>query len=430
MNSYSIILQQSSISHLPFSIYTKDFTFVVNKERFQTSHVIADLLSSKISKAHLTDPTINEYEISTQSTGNFQHFLDLINLQQNIINETEIQFFSEIIEQLETKISMKNGQQKELTIDNIIELLQQHEKSNFFYYSELLREIDFVSEHFSDIQNRFSRELSELSFETLDKILNNKKLRVDNEDQVLEFVNQLYSNDSKYSEFYKYVLFSNVEPETIEKFIAIFDIDHITIEMWQEISRRLILKVDGNENDDKNGKRYRRNKPKAKGQSIPYKEQFNGIFRYLQTHSNIDDEVNITFSSKGCGDVKNLLQFDDLNNYFHTQSAPNSWICFEFKKHRVIPTHYTIRSEKSNGVNGYHLKSWNIEGSNDNQNWTPIDEEKDNGSLNGSNYVNTFAIQNNKDFKYIRLMLTGPDWFSTNDYTILLNSIEFYGQLI
>lgn len=142
--------------------------------------------------------------------------------------------------------------------------------------------------------------------------------------------------------------------------------------------------------------------------------------------------MSVSFSSKESysGVPKVLFQYDNLNNYFISNNKPNSWISFEFKKHQVILTGYTIRSEKSNSTGGNHLKTWVIEGSNDGSNWSIIDEERDNAFLNGSNYVHAFQIKNqsNQEYKYVRLKMTAPNWGNQN--YLLLNSIEFYGQLI
>lgn len=110
----------------------------------------------------------------------------------------------------------------------------------------------------------------------------------------------------------------------------------------------------------------------------------------------------------------------------------NSWICFEFINHFIIPTHYTLKSEKSDGVNGDHPKSWVIEvsnNSNDSNGWITIDTQTNNSSLNGSNYVHTFSIKNKVTdrYKFIRLRQTDKNFHGNN--LLLLDSIEFYGQI-
>ena len=107
----------------------------------------------------------------------------------------------------------------------------------------------------------------------------------------------------------------------------------------------------------------------------------------------------------------------------------NNWICFDFRKHRVVPTDYTIRSAIWD-ANDTHPRNWVIEGSNDDISWTIIDEENDCPFLNGKNVVHTFRMNrpNLKEFQYIRMKITGPDW--RNSFYLGIDSFEIYGKLI
>ena len=120
----------------------------------------------------------------------------------------------------------------------------------------------------------------------------------------------------------------------------------------------------------------------------PKNNEFDGIFKYLQTNSNIKDEINITYSS-GNDNPFYLLQYDN-NYYFNTNNSPNSWICFEFKNHRIIPTNYTIKS--NGGDDHYHLKSWKLEGSDDKEKWFTLDSQTNNDCLKGKYRVHSFPI--------------------------------------
>lgn len=330
-----------------------------------------------------------------------------------------------------------------MTIDNVIDRIQIHEKSPNFYRNILKTEIEYASTNFYILKEKQEEKLLSLSKESQENILNEGTLKLESENQLLEFINKLYARDSTYSKFYEFVLFLNVETNLIEEFISIFDIDDITRETWLSISKRLKQKISIEDEKSDKSNRYIKQKNKTnksnsmkRGLDLSFKgQEFKGIFNHLQTQSNIENEVNLTASSdSGYGDLKNLLQFDNLDNYFHTDSVENSWICFELKKHSIIPTHYTLRSEKSNGVGGNHLKSWVIEvsnDSNDTNSWIKIDEQKDNSFLNGSNYVHTFPIKNHisEDYKFIRIRNTGPNWYAGHNY-VMLNAVEFYGQMM
>lgn len=78
------------------------------------------------------------------------------------------------------------------------------------------------------------------------------------------------------------------------------------------------------------------------------------------------------------------------------------------------------------------LRSWVIEGSNDDQYWKILDSQVNNDSLNGVGLFHLFAISNYKynteSFKYLRIRQTGSNWCE-ND-SLFITSIEFYGKII
>ena len=154
--------------------------------------------------------------------------------------------------------------------------------------------------------------------------------------------------------------------------------------------------------------------------------------KYLQ-NSNNESQIDFTSSSIESNAEHhhplNVALFDDQNKNFCSENIENSWICFDFKKHRIIPTEYSIRSR--NGIpNWYHPKSWVIECSNDNNSWEIIDEEKNCSFLNGKRMIHTFKIEKQKikKYRYMRMRSTGPDWFGANYLT--METFEIYGSLI
>lgn len=119
----SVNLQATSILHVPFSKYEKDFNFIVNGKEFCTSRIIADLLSPTISKIHISDPTIREFCINTKSNGDFQRILDLIDFKRSPITSNNVSFVEEVFEQLGTTNIDFNFKFSEITIDNVIDMI-------------------------------------------------------------------------------------------------------------------------------------------------------------------------------------------------------------------------------------------------------------------------------------------------------------------
>lgn len=440
-----IKLKTSSILKVPLEIYSKDFAFIVNGIKFETNRIIADLLSPKICQAHLNDPTINEFCVNTTYHGNFLNILKLINFENNYISENEIPFIAEVISILGNEsIEVHYDLNPAITKDNIFKLIKQHQNSEIFYSEILEKEIDYVSSHFFEIDIN-NEEFSELTLNTFERIFENPKLRLESEDQLLTFINKLYLKDSQNSILYEFIDFSNISPAKISEFLAIFDFNDITHNTWEMLSFRLEHQIIQSKESTHKKSRYKKNVKAEKTQKKPEigttllyskNKEFKGIIDYLSTQSSGDifQKIKITSSSVANQNESfspiNSILYDDETRYFLSASQKNSWICFDFKNHRIIPTNYTIRSFNASENEGAHPKSWVIEGSNDNQEWEILDQQKDCSLLNGMNLVHTFPIDNqdNKNFRFIRMRQTMHNWIFS--YCLCIDSIEFYGTLI
>ncbi|KAK8887461.1 hypothetical protein M9Y10_038506 [Tritrichomonas musculus] len=432
MNETNKIKTTSScLLKVPFQTYEKDFSFVVNGEEFKTSRLISDLLSPVICQIHSNDPTISTFAINTSQKGDFSCFLNLFNFQDYPIPSNEVPFILEVIEILgNDSIECEDpSRQTEITVDNVLSFIQQHEKFGHFYSKRLSTEIDFLSSHLFEMIESQEEEIGKLSIDTLMRILNNDQIQLNSEDQLLNFVNNLYKSDSKYSILYETVLFENISSESIKEFTAIYDSDDMDRGTWLRLSKRLECEIQNKNSEEKH--RYRE-KPKSGKMFSKGQNEFNGILNYLRAQSKgqIENEVKITSStaSNGYGG-QNVIFYEDKDKYFYTSNEANSWLCFDFRERRVIPTDYTVRSCPWD-PNNDHPKSWVIECRNENSSWKTVDEQKDCPHLNGKSFVHTFKIngQMSEGFQYIRMRATGPNW--ENDKDLDLESFEIYGRLI
>ena len=309
----SIKLLTTSILQVPLEVFEKNFTFIVNGVEYPTSTLIAQLLSPKISKILLTDPTINQITINTVHRGDFQLFLDLLNFNSKDITSNDLNFIGEIVEQLEIVQFDIKIVREEITVENVLSFLSNDENFKYFFSQQYQDEIDFVSKNFSEIERNQRSSLLHLSFDTLEAIVKNPKLEIENEDQLLNFINELYSISNEYSTLYEYVYFELVETHAIEEFLASFDINDITSSIWTSISRRLRNPLNGPKINENDQKRY-----KNKIINFCHESKFDGIFQYFRTNSNIQEEVTITSSSVRNGDLQKVVQSDDPENAFFT----------------------------------------------------------------------------------------------------------------
>jgi hypothetical protein len=142
---------------------------------------------------------------------------------------------------------------------------------------------------------------------------------------------------------------------------------------------------------------------------------------------NVHEQGTVSITASGdaynkCWQVANY----GWNNYWYSNTAPNSWICFDFKDKCASLQHYTLKS----GSRGAHyLVQWEIEGSNDGNTWKSLDS-RNTRDLCGNFIAKTYECSKsnlNEFFRFIRMKLTGKD--SSNCDCLMLSNIEFFGTL-
>lgn len=129
--SFVFSLNLNNAKAIPFDKYEKNFTFIVDGRRYETSRFIADLLSPLICQFHYQDETIDEYIINTDINNAekdyFSDFLKIINLNTITLNSTQRKYYSECFLHLgnfDECFSLHLMFYEEITVDNIIDLLQ------------------------------------------------------------------------------------------------------------------------------------------------------------------------------------------------------------------------------------------------------------------------------------------------------------------
>ncbi|KAK8860504.1 hypothetical protein M9Y10_012169 [Tritrichomonas musculus] len=436
-------LKQSCIMHIPIQNYGNDFTFMVNEQKFKTNRLTSDLLSPKIAKMHLIDPTFEFFTIKTKNHGDFAHILNLINFEQNDIPENELPFIAEVIEilELDSFEFTPKIEGRKITIDKVFNEIQNLEKNSEFCSQNFEEKIDFISFNFYILCEEYEEYFANLKISTIYKILSNDQLRLENEDQLLNFINKLYSKNSMYSILYEKVMFTNVSSKYMNEFVELFDFNDISSQTWINLCMRLTnsLEIKKIESCKKRYNTIHTNEIYQIQKTLfkyDKNNDFSGILNFLRKKSNenIEKEINVTSSSifGNCEDnlPKNVVLFENQMKRFISADEPNSWLCFDFKDHQVILTEYTIKTSCLFEKNMRHPRSWVIEGSNDSNSWEILDEQKDCSEINGKSITHTFSINNQelKKFKMIRLRATGPNWDGSNH--LFIESFEIYGRYL
>jgi hypothetical protein len=134
------------------------------------------------------------------------------------------------------------------------------------------------------------------------------------------------------------------------------------------------------------------------------------------------------YAAKNAADLETdslfFSAFREKTDILHTR---NNWICYDFKKSRIVPTHYTIRTFVG-GPGWTHMKSWLVETSTDGENWLEVAREEDNNQLNGEYFTATFPVAGGGECRYIRLVNIGSNHTGTDN--LWISAWEIFGTLI
>jgi hypothetical protein len=137
--------------------------------------------------------------------------------------------------------------------------------------------------------------------------------------------------------------------------------------------------------------------------------------------ANRSDNNDLCYAAKNAADLT-------ANSIFNSVNEPNQWICYDFNRMKVKPTHYLIRSYYGGGVNYSNLKTWTVESSNDGAAWIRLDERTNNSELNSTNAVAMLVISQPQPVRMIRLQQTGPNHAGYNH--LIFCSFEVIGTLL
>ena len=270
-----ICLDINVIKQIPFQKYKKDFTFIVDGTTFYTSRFEADLLSPLIRDLHFSNENLNSFSINTNNqfpNCNFSDFLSLLTFQPKTIDinlQLYFKYLFSVLGNREESEKIQLQYNESLSINNVIERIKQKQSS--FPLNDMIEEISFASSHFKEINKE---ELKKLDESIIEMIIQNDNLKVKDEDSLLQFITELYLENSTRKYLFENVFFSNVSQNCINNFFNIFNLNDITPEIWQSIIKRTT-----NSKFDQKSRKLNEWKEK----SVFYKKgsNLNGIIKYL-----------------------------------------------------------------------------------------------------------------------------------------------------
>lgn len=447
MRIMNFSLSSNNLKDLPFQKYDKDFTFILNGKRYQTTRVIADLLSPIVRKLHYVDESVDEFFINNEEEQiedeYFENFLKLCTFDIFELNSKEREVYSQYFYKLGNIEECTRIQPEyfgvltpENAVERLISILNETIKNSEGIDRQrlnLTEIVDFISLHFEDIDKEL---VKKLPVEIIEEILMSDSLKIEDEDSLMRFALSLYEQDQKYSVLFEYVLFHNVSEHLLKTFISQFDLQCINQRIWGKICSRLLRSTIQINHKSSRYSKSGENLNGSEFTSSPGRE-LKGIMRYLtnETKGNIHDNgtIEITSNSIHSGyQPKNVVDYHQ-NNFYHSQNVADSFVCFDFKDKRVQLSSYTIKSHNS-GKNCGNLRNWVVELSKNGEDWEEFDRHEDDDTLNGPKIVSNFSINKRNDefYRFVRIRQIGFSWSgypNSKNYYIYFDAIEFFGKL-
>lgn len=432
ISSFSINLSINEIDNILSTYKGDEFVFLMeNSKTVSCNKIIADLISPKIANIHKCDPTANTFDLT------FADYRLLEKLIRNENNEYRIFHYGSTnfdISEFDSLIKIAEAlgnvelyslltERTELTANNVVPILiHKLEKKESIESKATEREIDFIARNFSEISQY---QLMDLDYDTLNTIFSMNTFHINSEDDLFEFIIELIDQDPESGFLLESVQFEFLSQYQLKKYLSLIDIDTMNSSIWKRICDRL-LSIPPRPMIEST-----RKSKKFIQVSFDHKDQFNGIFKYLNDqckgNAHLKKSIEITSSGDQLNKCYEIINKNWKNRWF-TKNCQFSWWMVDFKEMCVSITSYSLKTYTA-AESGYpHLQSWIIEGSNDKEHWNKIDKQSSNTYLKGAGYSKMFELPKPSiPYRYFRLMSNGPD--HDGSFYLLLSNIEIFGTI-
>ena len=413
----SVTLSSKGLSRVLDSFSDDAFTFVLGNQHYTCHRSLAEFISPFVSNMRRLDKTCNSFVVDeTDDSGKFEQILELMrgnSVTVDAVAARYLLFYAEKLGNTELYGLLRDVAECPITRENAAAFLLQKISADLNYDDEVL----FIASHFSEFS---VEEFRTIPLRVLEMIFSSPSLRVDTEGDLYDRVRTLIAYcGPAYRVLYNYVLYEYLNEGDMAEFLADVRVSDLSEELWEAISKRLLMKAPSR---SQSIERF------SESAIVFDKDPFDGIVSYLRKTTGSNPSLNglIDISYLGGNSYCDKLFEQNWKCYWSSTNAPGQWLNFEFKKHRVYLTDYTLKTPNSSpGWN--HMKSWVVEGSDDGINWCELDRREDNNDLNGNSRVMTWTCQNPQRVRNVRIRQIGKNHHNADD--IQLTNIEFFGHL-
>ncbi|EAX98662.1 hypothetical protein TVAG_403440 [Trichomonas vaginalis G3] len=169
-----------------------------------------------------------------------------------------------------------------------------------------------------------------------------------------------------------------------------------------------------------------------------YPNELVGVVTYLklQYPDSWKTLIYVTGGGNKCNRILQIFNFNDLfSSWWDTYSGngfqkKDAWLTVKFNNHRLEMTGYTLGSCARNR-NSHQPRVWKVEGSNDNETWFKVNEQKTN-KMNMATPLVYFDMKKTKPYSYFRwtMIENNTTKSMTNQYEFSICALELFGILI
>ncbi|EAY12578.1 hypothetical protein TVAG_154290 [Trichomonas vaginalis G3] len=253
----------------------------------------------------------------------------------------------------------------------------------------------------------------------LNLLTNEELLNLPNIDQVFSLLSiekkVFLSKDLYFTEIYRDYAFNLIlhikfedPPTEIPKYLKFLRSDHMAYVKENIIYKFKIIEV--NYNNDK----------------------FDGVIKRLLSQAEKEHNNFHQYFEIQARDYQHFAEFvitPNTEESWISKDSPGAWICFKFKTIKLHVTGYSIKTYSSEKNNG-HIRSWALEGSEDDGlTFETIDSVNNNSDLNGKSreaYFPVPATTVKKYYSYVRIKSTTCTHSSYN--IVHICRLELFGE--
>jgi hypothetical protein len=360
-----------------------EFTFVVANRHYRCRSSVAHFLSPLVSRLHSLDATIDLVRLDVADPGGlFGAVLDAASGAGVPFDSANQSTLLALCKSLWNSELYESVCANNVTVENVINRLGFLSKNGCGISTEL----EFVALHFSEL----SHALDDLPFAIIYEIIRYPSLLLESEDCLYNFICRGNETNPEFFALLELVRFEYCSPDTMHNFFLCLSehIEKFNRSMWDAVRARLVLanitfkkfppSSKKKKNMDFSGRKHELDIPdgiiahltRECGGNVHHQ----GIVEVTSSNVHVNDS---RFAGEKAVDLDTDSHFASNVRWGADEVVDTmyDWLCYDFKKRSIVPSHYTIRSNYGE-PGGWHLKLWVVEISEDGDTGRELDPRK------------------------------------------------------